>query len=125
VEQRTNSTASKRKKRAVYRKPNEREGLDTAIVKWVRAVFENDPLRGTRTIYDILSYNQRLKLVCAPQDSVQTPEAITALLEESEEWAGEWAAPLYQVVKDYDLSLKASSTVKDSTKVAKKARKTM
>jgi hypothetical protein len=126
VEQRVSSAAPKRKKRAVYRKTNEREGLDEAIVKWVRSAFENDPLRGTRAIYDILTYSQRLKLVCAPPESVRTPEAVTALLEESEEWEREWAAPLCQVVRDYDSGLKTSATVqKESTKVVKKARKAL
>jgi len=104
---------SKQKTRSVYRKEQDREGLDHAIINWLRAASANDLVRGVRPMYNnILSYHQRVKLVCAPPDAVRSSEAIVALLEENEKWAEEWATSLYKVVAEYDAKLPAVSAEK-------------
>ena len=100
-----NIGGKKRRKKNVYRENNKRESLDKKVINWLEEAVENDKLQGTRASYDILSYQQRVRLVCAPPDVVRSPAAIVALLEESEEWAEEWAQSLYAVVSAYDAEI--------------------
>lgn len=95
-------TATKRKAGAVYRPLPEREVLDRNVIQWLKSASENDPLRGVRTMYDILSIPARRKLVSAASGSVRSCEAIISLLEETPEWGEEWAASLLEVIKNFD-----------------------
>jgi hypothetical protein len=98
-------TATKRKAGTVYRPIPEREILDQNVIKWLKDSSENDPLRGVRTIYDILSIPARRKLVSAAPGSVRSSEAIISLLEETPEWGEEWSASLLEVIAKFDCDL--------------------
>ena len=53
-------------------------------------------------MYDILSFQQRLDLVRAHPRTIQSPQDITKLLKETEEWSDEWAESLFLVISQYD-----------------------
>ncbi|KAF8055761.1 P-loop containing nucleoside triphosphate hydrolase protein [Lyophyllum atratum] len=101
-------TAIKRKARPKYRPVKERLELDTRIIAWLRDCHHNDALRGSRSMYDILSHKQRTTLVRAPRTSMTSPEAVTSLLNESKEWGVEWSLSLFKLLEAYDADLMAS-----------------
>ncbi|KAF8232785.1 hypothetical protein L208DRAFT_1126894, partial [Tricholoma matsutake] len=76
------------------------------LISWVKSAHENDPLCGVRAMYDILSHQQRIKLVRASMKSIQSSEDIVTLLEETNEWGKEWAGPLADLVMKYNEELK-------------------
>jgi hypothetical protein len=98
-------TATKRKASTIYRPIPEREVLDQKVIEWLKISSENDPLRGVRTMYDILSIPARRKLVSAASGSICSREAIISLLEETPEWGVEWSASLLEVIVNYDNGL--------------------
>lgn len=97
----------KRKKRPTYRRVCDRAELDTRIISWLQSASEQDPLRGVRAMYDILSHKQRTKLVRAPAKSIRSTSKLAEILEETAEWKGEWADSLLEVIIMYDADLAA------------------
>lgn len=75
-------------------------------------------------MYDILSDKQRVMLVRASPPTVQSPEKIVELLEESEEWCEEWGESLHEVISVYDQGLKdLRSATRETNRISKKARR--
>lgn len=116
------SPSLKRKKRPTYRRICDRAALDDRIISWLQTSSEQDPLRGIRAMYDILSHKQRSKLVRAPAKSICTAAKLVELLEETEEWRGEWANSLLEVVVAYDRELAETKKKSAPVPIQKKSK---
>ncbi|KAF8233695.1 hypothetical protein L208DRAFT_1265478 [Tricholoma matsutake] len=99
-----------KRKRPTYRPTKDWPALDSRLVSWLKSVHENDPLRGVRAMYDILSHQKHVKLVRTSSKSIRSPEDIVTLLEETNEWGKEWAGPLAELVMTYNVELKATAS---------------
>ena len=95
--------SSKRKKgpRVTYQKVVDRPTLDSHVIEWLRNASSNNVLHSIRMMYNILSFQQRLDLVRAHPRTIQSPQDITKLLKETEEWSDEWAESLFLVISQY------------------------
>ncbi|KAF8054015.1 P-loop containing nucleoside triphosphate hydrolase protein [Lyophyllum atratum] len=93
----------KRKKPPVYRNKKDRYALDACLITWLKITTQD----GRRAAYDILASLQRRTLVRAQPKSINCPAAITKLLGETDEWARDWAEPLFKIVTEYDKGLEA------------------
>lgn len=88
----------------------ERAELDARLIQWLTQVQELDDGLLFRSQYDILSVSQRTTLVRTPIEDLKTPENITTLLGESDEWGSEFASKLFQLIHMYDASLPKKKT---------------
>ncbi|KAG6875112.1 hypothetical protein C0992_005179 [Termitomyces sp. T32_za158] len=105
----------KRKKPNIYRKPQDHDALDNHIVSWLQKASK---LHGGIASYDILDFSEHQKLVHAPPKSLSSPLDVAQLLGESSDWAAEWAAPLFLMVKNYDQEQEWEKVSVDTTKRA-------
>ena len=99
------STKRKNPPQNKYRPTKERSGLDNSLIKWLIQASEDDPLHGVQATYDILSDPNQSALVRTPFKQLQSPNDITKLFDEMEEWGNEWAALLFKEVQDYEKGL--------------------
>ena len=73
----------------------------------LKRIHETDPLHGIQ-MNDILSFQQRFNLVCVHPTSVRSLQDMTKLMEETDEWAMEWATSLFNVISQYDQELQST-----------------
>ncbi|KAJ3520502.1 hypothetical protein NMY22_g12731 [Coprinellus aureogranulatus] len=101
-----------KKTRNQYRKPAQREGLDNRLIAWIIGIITSHDVNvnhGFRYMEDILSTTNRKRLVMTiPGPKTSSAKAIQDLLEESDEWNTLWGEAVYQLVTDYDNSLKTT-----------------
>jgi hypothetical protein len=88
-----------------YRPVKEREDLDTQFIRWLNEEHERDNDLLFRSQYDILSLSHRTTLVRTRVEEMPSPEAITALLGETEEWGSEFASKIFKLIQMYETSL--------------------
>ncbi|KAF8221223.1 hypothetical protein L208DRAFT_1329412, partial [Tricholoma matsutake] len=110
--------SSKRKKGpcVTYQKIVNWPALDSHVIEWLQNVNSNDLLHGIQMMYNILSFLQRLDLVHAHSRTIQSPQDITKLLEETEEWSNEWAEPLFLMISQYDKDIGSGNRKKQMKK---------
>ena len=101
-----------------YRPPKERPALDFRLIEWLKVEHKLDPLRSVRPPHLILSHTQRFILTRVNANQIKLPSDITALLNESSDWADEWALKLFNVLLQY----KADLFTLNSTKGNKRKR---
>ncbi|KAF8233828.1 hypothetical protein L208DRAFT_1553684, partial [Tricholoma matsutake] len=109
-------------KRPTYCPTKDWPALDSQLIAWLKLVHENDLLHGVRAMYDILSHQKCVKLVCASPKSICSSQDIVLLLEETNKWGKEWAGPLADLVMTYNEELKATTS---KTNHPQKKRKTI
>ncbi|KAJ7839505.1 P-loop containing nucleoside triphosphate hydrolase protein [Mycena leptocephala] len=90
-----------KRKRNVYRPTKDRPELEELIMSWRTDIHGRFNLRAIRPPTFILDADAIKKLVMAPASSITSPQAITALLKQSPEWAYMWAESLFDVVSKY------------------------
>jgi hypothetical protein len=100
------------KKRVV----KEREALDHRLIQWLTTASQNDHLRGVQAAVDILSDRNRAILVCTHPALLASPNAITKLLDETEEWQEEWSTLVFDVIRQYDKDIAASGVTNRESK---------
>lgn len=93
------------KPNAKYRPPKERPALDYRIIEWLKLEHASDPLRTVRPPHLILSQTQRLILTRVNPKQIKSPSDITTLLNESSDWAEEWAGKLFTVFLLFEADL--------------------
>lgn len=98
--------APAKRSRNKYRSVAARSLLEEKLQIWRLEAHSTDPLRLIRPPYLILSDANLLCIAKALPELLSCPADIVSLLEESEEWAVEWAEKIYQVVRVFDLSQK-------------------
>lgn len=99
-----------------YRPVKEREELDTRLIQWLTQEHERDTNLLFRSQYDILSLTHRTTLVRTRMEEMSSPEAITALLGETDEWGTEFASKIFEVIQTYETSLPKKSGKRVSTR---------
>ena len=99
-----------------YRPVKEREELDTRLIQWLTQEHERDTNLLFRSQYDILSLSHRTTLVRTRMEEMSSPEAITALLGETDEWGTEFASKIFEVIQTYETSLPKKSRKRVSTR---------
>ncbi|KAF8219375.1 hypothetical protein L208DRAFT_1340882, partial [Tricholoma matsutake] len=72
----------------------EREALDHRLIQWLTTASQNDHLLAV----DILSDCNHAILVCTHPALLASPNAITKLLDETEEWQEEWSTLVFDVI---------------------------
>ncbi|KII90705.1 hypothetical protein PLICRDRAFT_106554 [Plicaturopsis crispa FD-325 SS-3] len=105
-----------RKRANKYRPVPEREVLEKLIRGWRSHAHQSDPLRFVRPATYILSNDSIKKLVMAPHSSLPSPTSLAVLLEETDEWKGEWADSLYIAISDYGKSIELEKKSKGKGK---------
>ncbi|KAF8239240.1 hypothetical protein L208DRAFT_1238715, partial [Tricholoma matsutake] len=85
----------------------EREALDHRLIQWLTTASQNDHLHGVRMAVDILSDCNRAILVCTHPALLASPNTITKLLDETEEWQEEWSTLVFDVIQQYDKDIAA------------------
>jgi hypothetical protein len=65
-------------------------------------VYTADPFCCSRPPNLILSDTQHVTLTHTNLSKLESPEDITALLEESDEWGTEWAAKVFEVITQFN-----------------------
>ena len=91
-----------KKTRNVYRPTAKCPFLEFRVVKWLEYEHSIDPLRSVQPPHLILSQQQQAILVRTHPDKIKTKEDICHILEESTEWANEWASKIYQIIKKFE-----------------------
>lgn len=86
-----------------YRPTWERHALDLRLIAFVELEHSRDLLSAVRAPYDILSLAQREILVRTQYSLITCASSITSILDETSEWAEEWAEKIYRVICDYQL----------------------
>ncbi|KDR79157.1 hypothetical protein GALMADRAFT_63303 [Galerina marginata CBS 339.88] len=93
--------------------------LDNKIIEWLKSEIEQDPIG--RPYYHILSDDQKKTLVRISSKDLQSSSTITNALDETEEWATQWASKLFVLIFEHDLATKEASKAKAQTSKARKA----
>jgi hypothetical protein len=88
-----------------YRPTAQRPALDEILIKWLKTQHANDSLGVFRAEYDILSFEQRELLCKTHMKNITSSTDIVRILDETEEWAEEWAEIIYILIRDYETSL--------------------
>jgi hypothetical protein len=91
--------------------------LDKRLIEWLEQVHESDPLRSVRPPHIILSPLHRQILVRKQPKHIRNATDITAILEQTDEWAEEWQEKVYQVIQQFDRDLESSKKLQKATKV--------
>ena len=91
-----------------YRPTAQRPALDEILIKWLKMQHANDSLGVFRAEYDILSFEQREQLCCTHIKYITSSADIVKIVDETEEWAEEWAEMIYNLICDYETSLSTS-----------------
>ena len=94
-----------------YRPTKERPTLEYRLFKWLEHEHSIDFLRSTRHPSLILSHNQRLTLIRTHPSKITTPKSITTILDQSPEWAEEWAEKIFSVIAKFNEDIKVHNTI--------------
>jgi len=100
-----------------YRKKADRKALDLLLISWVLDKVENDVVLMRESI-DILSKDQRKRLIFMNPKDITSRHDITRGLDEDSEWADEFSESLFVLVKDYDKKLVDQKHALKSTRKA-------
>ena len=88
-----------------YCPTNQRSALDELLIEWLKIQHANDSLGVFRAEYDILSIEQREQLCRTHIKYITSSADIVRIVDETEEWAEEWAEVIYNLIRDYETSL--------------------
>ncbi|KAF8232045.1 hypothetical protein L208DRAFT_1274104, partial [Tricholoma matsutake] len=94
----------------------EREALDHCLIQWLTTASQNDHLHGMQVAVDILSDCNHAILVCTHPASLASPNTITKLLDETEEWQEEWSTLIFDEICQYDKDIAASGVTNRGSK---------
>jgi hypothetical protein len=101
----TTLAAKEPRKYPSYRPTAQRPALDELLIKWLKFQHANDSLGIFRAEYDILSFEQRDQLCRTHIKYITSSADIVRIVDETEEWAEEWAQMIYNLICDYETSL--------------------
>lgn len=76
----------------------ERPFLEFRLLQWLKYEHSINPLHSAWPPHLILSQTQRMTLVCTHPTKIRSEHDITTILDESKEWADEWAAKVFAVI---------------------------
>ncbi|KAF6766019.1 P-loop containing nucleoside triphosphate hydrolase protein [Ephemerocybe angulata] len=104
----SSETAAKKRTRNVYRKPQERSGLDKELIKWLDLVTQSDDPdinQGYFYTDDILAYSARRRIVWERPQSFESAKDVQRILSETNEWQELWGEDIYTIIQEYDIEL--------------------
>ncbi|KAJ7704873.1 hypothetical protein B0H17DRAFT_1175425 [Mycena rosella] len=106
------------------RKVAERALLQERLRRWLAAAHAADPLRAVRPASFILDGNAIKVLSTIHQDRMKTHEQAVAAVEETSEWASQWADLVLSVITEFDAEfhVAAPEPPEASTAVAPRAK---
>ncbi|KAH8981064.1 P-loop containing nucleoside triphosphate hydrolase protein [Lactarius akahatsu] len=96
----------------LYRPVQERSFLECRLVKWLESVHSEDPLCSVRPPHLVLSVSQRAILVRTHPNKIKSAQDITALLNQTSEWASEWSQGLFEVITKFAIDYERCTTEK-------------
>ena len=99
------SAAKEARKYPSYSPTAQRPALDDILIKWLKMQHAIDSLGVFWAEYDILSFDQRDQLCRTHFKYIKSPANIVRIVDETEEWAEEWAEMIYNLIHDYETSL--------------------